>query len=341
MKSEDLRKVVVRMTDDGMSSLQIAKQLRKVVSERTVRRWQHLYRTTGEIDLKKPTGRPRIIRTKNLIRKVKNRLVHKKGRSAKKLGKSLGISKGTIGRIIHDDLHLHAYHVIIEPNLNDEHKQRRISFAYWVRRSLRKKDRETIFFTDEKYFELDGIFNRQNDRVYALSRQQADEYGGTRPMAKFPKRIMVWLGASKNGLTAPLIFEPGETLTHKNYIEVVLPHAQAEGQRLLGDDFIYQQDNARPHTHKDSLAWIKNHFTRFIDENRWPPNSPDLNILDYYVWDAIGCNMHWNKVKDYGSLIDEIKKGISRVPKNELVRSIENWSSRILSILKTKGAYIK
>ncbi len=42
MKSEDLRKIVVRMTDDGMSSLQIAKQLRKVVSERTIRRWQYL-----------------------------------------------------------------------------------------------------------------------------------------------------------------------------------------------------------------------------------------------------------------------------------------------------------
>jgi transposase len=56
MKSEDLRKVVVRTTNDGMTSIQIAKQLRKVVSERTVRRWQHLYRTTGEIDLKAPTG---------------------------------------------------------------------------------------------------------------------------------------------------------------------------------------------------------------------------------------------------------------------------------------------
>ncbi len=33
-------------------------------------------------------------------------------------------------------------------------------------------------FTDEKYFTVDGIFNRQNDRVYALSRAAADESGG-------------------------------------------------------------------------------------------------------------------------------------------------------------------
>lgn len=341
MKSEDLRKVVVRMTDDGMSSRQIAKDLRKVVSDRTVRRWQHLYKTTGTIDLKKSTGRPRIIRTKHLIQKVKQRFTYKSRQSARKLLNSLGVSKGTMGRIIREDLHLHAYRVTTQPNLKDEHKQRRISFAYWVRKSLRKKDHDQILFTDEKYFGLDGIFNRQNDRVYASSRQEADEHGGIRPVSKFSKRIMIWLGACKNGLTIPIIFKPGETLTHSNYIEIVLPHALAEGRRLLGDDFIYQQDNATPHTHKDSLAWIKNNFTRFIDENKWPPNSPDLNILDYHVWDAIGHNMHWKKVKNYDSLIEEIKQGISRVPLTGVVRSVESWSSRIFSILKTKGAYIK
>ncbi|CAF2156435.1 unnamed protein product [Rotaria magnacalcarata] len=134
------------MTDDGMSSLQIAKELRKVVSERTVRRWQHLYRSVGTIDLKIPPAR----------------------RSARKLANSLAVSKGTIGRLIHDDLHLHFYHVTIQPNLKGEHKQGRVSFAYWIRKSLRKQDQEKILFFDEKYFELDGMYNRQNDRFILL-----------------------------------------------------------------------------------------------------------------------------------------------------------------------------
>ncbi|CAF3732736.1 unnamed protein product [Rotaria socialis] len=231
MKSKDIRKVVLRMAHDGMSSLQIAK-LRKVVSERTVRRWQHLYRSTDTIDLKTPADRPRVILTKCFIRKVKNRFIYKGPQSARKLANSLGISKETIGRIIHEDFHLHVYRVTIESNLNDEHKQRRESFTYW----------------------------------------------------------------------------PNETLTHENYIETVLPHARTEGQLLLGDGFIYQQDNATLHKDKHSIAWIKKIFPRFIDDKEWSPNSPDHNVLDYYVWDAIGHNMHWNKVKSYDSLIDEIKK---------------------------------
>ena len=44
--------------------------------------------------------------------------------------------------------------------------------------------------------------------------------------SKYPKRIMVWLIASKNGFMSSIIFKPGETLSHENYIDVVLPHAQ-------------------------------------------------------------------------------------------------------------------
>jgi type II secretory ATPase GspE/PulE/Tfp pilus assembly ATPase PilB-like protein len=39
MRSEDVRQVVMRMIDDGMSSVEIFKELRNVVSQRTVRRW--------------------------------------------------------------------------------------------------------------------------------------------------------------------------------------------------------------------------------------------------------------------------------------------------------------
>jgi hypothetical protein len=58
---------------------------------------------------------------------------------------------------------------------------------------------------------------------------------------------------------------------------------------------------------------LKFNDSRFINANKWPPNSPDLNILDYHVWDAISHNMHGDRVKYYDLLIDEIKKGINRV----------------------------
>ena len=62
----------------------------------------------------------------------------------------------------------------------------------------------------------------------------------------------------------------------------------------------------------------------------------------YYVSDAISNNMHSDKVKNYDSLIGEIKKGITRASKYGLVRSVENWSGQILSsYFERKGAYIQ
>lgn len=192
---------------------------------------------------------------------MKQRPVYKGRRSARHFAKLLGVSSSTMRRIIKDDLKLRCYRVVIQPKLTAAHKKSRVSFAHWVRRSMRKEDQEKILFTDEKYFSLEGVFNRRNECVYAVSREEADNHEGIREETKYPRKIMVWLGASKHGLTSPVFFEPGETLSHSTYIDVVLPHAQSEGSDLFEDDFIFQQDNVTPHTHHKSLQWCEENFT--------------------------------------------------------------------------------
>ena len=41
--------------------------------------------------------------------------------------------------------------------------------------------------------------------------------------------------------------------------------------------------------HKASLAqdWLSRNCPEFIRKEEWPPNSPDLNSLDYHVWGAM------------------------------------------------------
>ncbi len=60
--------------------------------------------------MKTLNGRPQIIQTKHLIRKVKQRFTYKCRGSARQLTKSLRVFGGTMRRIIPEDLHLHAYH---------------------------------------------------------------------------------------------------------------------------------------------------------------------------------------------------------------------------------------
>jgi len=38
------------------------------------------------------------------------------------------------------------------------------------------------------------------------------------------------------------------------------------------------------HTANVAQEWLGEHCPDFIDKNSWPPNSRDLNPLDYHVW---------------------------------------------------------
>jgi hypothetical protein len=51
-----------------------------------------------------------------------------------------------------------------------------------------------ILFSDEKMLNLDGMYNAQNDRIWAVNRAEADDKGGIKEKQKFPQKVMVWLG---------------------------------------------------------------------------------------------------------------------------------------------------
>jgi len=50
--------------------------------------------------------------------------------------------------------------------------------------------------------------------------------------------------------------------------------------------FIFQQDGAPAHTAHSAQNWLWADCSDFITKD-WPPNSPDLNPLDYHVWGAM------------------------------------------------------
>jgi hypothetical protein len=49
-------------------------------------------------------------------------------------------------------------------------------------------------FSDEKWFDQDGQYNRRNNRIYAKSREAATKDMDTRPEHKFPFKVMLWIG---------------------------------------------------------------------------------------------------------------------------------------------------
>jgi hypothetical protein len=71
------------------------------------------------------------------------------------------------------------YIILRTPLLTETHIKQRLNFARWWRKNKTNVFRDKPFmFSDEKIFVIDGGLNRQNNRVYALSREQANQNGG-------------------------------------------------------------------------------------------------------------------------------------------------------------------
>ena len=56
-------------------------------------------------------------------------------------------------------------------------KAHRKKFTHWARKRFPKEDTLRIVFSDEKMFDLDGIYNSKNDRIWAVNRKEENRRG--------------------------------------------------------------------------------------------------------------------------------------------------------------------
>jgi len=97
---------------------------------------------------------------------------------------------------------------------------------------------------------------------------------------------MVSVAVSKVGKTSIVFVEPVAKVNSDYYCTRVL------GQGMLPDitakcgryRWTLQQDGAPSHTARNTIAYLRRQNITFIEPDMWPPNSPDLNPVDYAIW---------------------------------------------------------
>ncbi len=125
---------------------------------------------------------------------------------------------------------------------------------------------------------------------------------------------MVWLSVYSKGISPLVIFDQG-TVDHDRYIRKVLTVALKYGNHVFRNDWTFQQDGARPHIHRLTQQWCHDNFPSFIDKGHWPPNSPDLNPLDYCIWNEFVKVIDWNRATSKATLIQELKRTVKKIRK--------------------------
>ena len=123
-------KLIKFYIDSGLTAPEIYGMLNKTVLRAKVYRW-YTPITQGAISPKSPPDRPRTVRTKQLIAKIKRKVwLNKRRKSANKIAKEESCSITTVGRVIHEDLSLNTYKKIRVQTLTaNQINQRRKSCA--------------------------------------------------------------------------------------------------------------------------------------------------------------------------------------------------------------------
>ena len=146
------------------------------------------------------------------------------------------------------------------PNLTQTQKVNRVK---WCKENM-ETDWSRVIFSDESYFQAYTNYLK----IWAKTRPSAS-------IPKFPSKVMIWDAISLRGLH-PLKVTRGH-VNSESYQQILHECLITSARVLYPDGFIFQQDNATPHTSRSTKEFLKEQKVEVLP---WPANSPDLNPIE-------------------------------------------------------------
>ena len=307
---------------------------------------------TGDIERKEGSGRPKSIRNEENIEAVQELVLSQEDApgthsTPAEISRELSISRGSVHRIIHEDLDLRPLKRTKVQRLSERDIERRLANSKKLIKMYTANVLKTAFFSDEKIFKVRQVYNVQNDRVYAPKHQKKADVAAERILAEqtgFPESIMVSVAISKAGKTSIFCVEPGTKVNAKYYCDVLLKDMIPQMNRLAKrTEYLFMQDGARSHTAKISLDMLaKQKYLKLLKPELWPANSPDLNPVDYCIWGILERNVYrGRKLTDVDMLKAAIVEEWDKISQEVIDSCIDAFKKRLNLVVEHEGRHIE
>ena len=160
---------------------------------------------------------------------------------------------------------------------------------------------------------------------------------------KFPATVMVFGVISSEGhIMPPHIFEVGLKVNTKVYLDVlksvVIPWCN---QLAGGSPWVWQQNSAPAHKSKETQAWLQKECYNFVPFSHWPPSSPDLNPLDYFVGSYVENITNMTSHNTKASLIAAISQVFIELLPALVEKPCSQLRIHIEALIEAEGGYIE
>jgi hypothetical protein len=205
-----------------------------------------------------------------------------------------------------------------------------------------------ILFSDEAWFDIEQARNSQNDRNWSEEPLPLNER--VVPRQQHPQQVMVWAGVGY-GVKTPLFFVPaGTSINGEVYQEFLRTKVFTWARRTYGNrHWVFMQDPAPSHKAIATQDLIRDNVPEFIqvdispqrNNGEWPPTSPDLNPLDYSIWNELKRRACVKKHTSIDALKRSLIKAWNEIPQDMIDRAIDDFPKRLRKCIQANGGYFE
>lgn len=310
-------------------------------SLRTIQRWISRFKAGNEsIEDSSRSGCPitRVIPAN--IKRVENLIKDNPYITYAEIKAITNLYDPSIHTILHDHLNLRKLNSRWIPHdLSEEQKRKRVMFCkknldLFSQGKLRLCDMVT---GDESWFWHKKIGKKSSNASWVKKGEKARVV--VRPH-RFQDKTLVCVFFTTGGAIHVDYVNRGTNIDHKYYIKNCLEpliKAIKMKRKKSGTKMIkLLHDNARPHTHKAVIKYLKEQKISTIDH---PPYSPDLAPCDFWLFDHIKQRL----VDSTGvqSLKTQITAILRSIPKDEYFKTFNKWLERMQLCINNHGEYFE
>ena len=153
---------------------------------------------------------------------------------------------------------------------------------------------------------------------------------------------MVSVGVSSLGATELIFIDPGVKINGAYYRDVLLSQQLLPAIReLSGEYFIFQQDSAPAHRARDTVEMLRINTPEFIPPTLWPPNSPDLNLVDYRIWGVLQERVYKTRIRYMDYRKERLVEEWIKFDQGIIDESIGQWRKRLRACVAADGGHFE
>ena len=293
-----------------------------------------------------PPKRKKTVMTPRVVAGLKRRIKAAPRKPLKVVAREAGVNRESVRKMV-SNLGWRSLRRRKVPLLSAQGREVRQERAQGLLNNLKSGAQgRIVFFSDEKNFVVDPSYNAQNDRWIRID--ATDHSAGYQATSKHPASAM-FLGvvASTGEVSPPVWFKAGFRLDSATYIQTlqktIIPWMRQvcldHGTPSTPAPHVFQQDSAPAHRAHATVEFLKAQKIQFWTPEQWPPNSPDLNPLDYGIWSIVSekaCKIRPSSVKQ---LRDRVGAAWRWMDQNKIRRTCQVFRSRLEQCVEEKGSY--